>query len=128
MVIIITTTGLGRITIAASHQRARVQSLLVASRRRQVGHLAVAVKVVVVVVTGGQGMGGKTPRARSLGPSLQASPRKASPSQVGPRRVGPSLQLQLGPSHPAKSYNMSQVGLRARDVPDNQSSSCSWYL
>lgn len=128
MVIIITTTSLGRITIAASHQRARVQSLLVASRRRQVGHLAVAVIVVVVVVIGGQGMGGKTPRARSLGPSLQASPRKASPSQVGPRRVGPSLQLQLGPSHPAKSYNMSQVGLRARDVPDNQSSSCSWYL
>lgn len=128
MVIIITTTSLGRIAIAASHQRARVQSLLVASRRRQVGHLAVAVIVVVVVVTGGQGMGGKTPRARSLGPSLQASPRKASPSQVGPRRVGPSLQLQLGPSHPAKSYNMSQVGLRARDVPDNQSSSCSWYL
>lgn len=113
-------------TITSSHQRARVQSLLVASRRRQVGHLAVA--VTVVVVTGGQGMGGKTPRARSLGPSLQASPRKASPSQVGPRRVGPSLQLQLGPSHPAKSYNMSQVGLRARDVPDNQSSSCSWYL
>ena len=130
MVIIITTTSLGRIAIAASHERARVQSLLVASRRRQVGHLAVAVIVVVVVVTGGQGMGGKTPRARSLGPSLQlqASPRKASPSQVGPRRVGPSLLLQLGPSHPAKSYNMSQVGLRARDVPDNQSSSCNWYL
>ena len=128
MVIIITTTSLGRITIAASHQRARVQSLLVASRRRQVGHLAVAV-IVVVVVIGGQGMGGKTPRARrSLGPSLQASPRKASSSQVGPRRVGPSLQLQIGPSHPAKSYNMAQVGLRARDVPDNQSSSCSWYL
>ena len=70
---IITTTSLGRIAIAVSHQRARVQSLLVASRRRQVGHLAVE----VIVVTGGQGMGGKTPRAQSLGPNLQASLRKA---------------------------------------------------